>query len=90
MIEYRNRSACEGKAMVINLSPQLEATLVEQARQRSVTPEALALETLRERFLPNGPAVEPQDEWERRLFGAAIDCGVSVPDSALSSDGLYE
>ena len=90
MVEYRCRSAHEGKAMVIHLSPQLEATLAEQARQRSVTPEALALETLRERFLPKVPAVEPQDEWERRLFGAAIDCGVSVPDSALSSDGLYE
>jgi hypothetical protein len=35
-------------------------------------------------------SVEPRDDWERRLFGAAIDCGVSIPDSALSSDGLYE
>ena len=32
----------------------------------------------------------PADEWERRLFGAAVDCVVSVPDAALSSDGLYE
>jgi hypothetical protein len=32
----------------------------------------------------------PADEWERWLFAAAIDCGVSVPDAALSSDGLYE
>ncbi len=39
---------------------------------------------------PKVPDVEPQDEWERRLFGTAIDCGVSVPDWALSSDGLYE
>ena len=41
-------------------------------------------------FKKNVRPVEPQDEWERNLFGAAIDCGVSVPDSALSSDGLYE
>ena len=34
--------------------------------------------------------VEPRDDWERKLFGAAIDCGVSVPDWALNSDGLYE
>jgi len=34
--------------------------------------------------------VEPRDDWERKLFGAAINCGVSVPDAALSSDGLYE
>jgi hypothetical protein len=76
--------------MVINLPPQLEAVLNEQARRRGVAPETLALEALRERFLPSVPPVEPRDDWERKLFGAAIDCGVSVPDSALSSDGLYE
>jgi hypothetical protein len=78
------------EAMVINLSPQLEAALSEQARRQGIAPEVLALNALRERFLPNSPPVEPQDDWERMLFGAAIDCGVSVPDSALSSDGLYE
>ena len=76
--------------MVLNLTPQLEAALREQARQRGVAPEVLALDVLRDRFLPKANPVEPQDEWERRLFEAAIDCGVSVPDSALSSDGLYE
>jgi hypothetical protein len=78
------------QAMVINLTPQLDAALTEQAQQRGVAPEVLALEALRERFLPKTPPVEPRDDWERKLFQAAIDCGVSVPDSALSSDGLYE
>jgi hypothetical protein len=36
------------------------------------------------------PPVVPQDEWERKLFAAAIDCGVSVSNEALSSEGLYE
>ncbi len=76
--------------MVINLTPQLEAALSEQARRRGVSLEILALDALRDRFLPKVPAVEPRDDWERRLFGAAIDCSVSVPDSALSSDALYE
>ena len=76
--------------MVVHLPPQLEAAISEQARRRGVAPEALALDALRERFLPTAPPVEPRDDWERQLFGAAIDCGVSVPDSALSSDGLYE
>jgi len=76
--------------MVINLTPQLEAALTEQARQRGIDPEILALEALRDRFLPKVPLVEPRDDWERRLFEAAIDCGVSIPDSALSSEGLYE
>src|SRR5438309_2202442 len=77
-------------AMVIQLTPQLEAALGEQARRRGVAPEALVLDTLRDRFLPKVSPVEPQDDWERRLFDAAIDCGVSVPDSALSSNGLYD
>jgi predicted DNA-binding antitoxin AbrB/MazE fold protein len=34
--------------------------------------------------------IEPQDEWERRLLGVAKDCGVSLSDSAVSSEGLYE
>jgi hypothetical protein len=76
--------------MVINLGPELAAVLTEQARRRGVSPERLALETLQDRFLPKVSPVEPRDDWERTLFGAAIDCGVSVPDSALSSDGLYE
>lgn len=76
--------------MVIHLTPQLEAALSEQARRRGVAPEVLALDALQERFLSKAPRIEPQDDWERKLFGAAIDCGISVPDSALSSDGLYE
>jgi hypothetical protein len=76
--------------MVIELTPQLATALSEQARRRGIAPEALAVDTLQERFLPKVALVEPRDDWERRLFGAALDCGVSVPDSALSSDGLYE
>jgi len=34
--------------------------------------------------------IEPRDEWERQLLGVARDCGVTLPDSAVSSDGLYE
>jgi hypothetical protein len=76
--------------MVITLSPELEAALKEVARRQRVAPEDLALNTLRERFLVPRTAVTPQDEWERRLLGAATDCGVSLPHSALSSDGLYD
>jgi predicted DNA-binding antitoxin AbrB/MazE fold protein len=35
-------------------------------------------------------AVEPRDEWERRLLDQATDCGVSLSNVALSSEGLYE
>ena len=74
--------------MVLNLDPNLEAALAEQARQLKVAPEELALKTLRERFLAQ--PIQPRDEWERRLLGVASDCGVSLPHSAVSSEGLYE
>jgi hypothetical protein len=75
--------------MVINLTPQLEAALSEQARRRGIAPENLALEVLRERFLRDA-VLQPRDEWERRLLEAATDCGVSLSDEAVSSEGLYD
>lgn len=74
--------------MVIPLPPALESALAEQARRRGIDPVELALDLLERRLTPVAP--QAADEWERRLFGAAVDCGVSVPDAALSSDGLYE
>jgi hypothetical protein len=76
--------------MVLNLPEQLEAALREEAQRRGVAPEVLVVDPLRERFLPKKPPIEPQDEWERRLLGLAIDCGVSPPNEALSSEGLYD
>lgn len=75
--------------MVLTLPPPLESALAEQARRRGVAPETLALDVLRRHLLPIEPPV-PADEWEQRLFGVAINCGNSVPDAALSSDGLYD
>jgi hypothetical protein len=76
--------------MVITLSPELEAALTDQARQRGVPPETLALEALQDRFLAPARGDESRDEWERQLRRVATDCGVSLSDAALSSEGLYE
>ena len=75
--------------MAITLPPQLESALADQARRRGVAPEALVLDILRRELLTVTPPT-PTDEWERKLFAAAVDAGVSVPDAALSSDGLYD
>jgi predicted transcriptional regulator len=75
--------------MVITLSPDLEAALSELARRQGVAPEVLALQVLRERLLA-AAALKPRDEWERGLLEAARDCGVSLPDSSLSSEALYD
>jgi hypothetical protein len=75
--------------VVITLSPDLEAALNDLARKQGVAPELLALQVLRERFL--APAlVPPRDDWERRLRSAATDCGVSLSNEAVSSEGLYD
>jgi hypothetical protein len=76
--------------MVITPDPQLEAALTAAAQKQGVAPEALALDALRKRFLPRPLPFEPQDEWDRTLRTAALDCGVGLPDSAFSSDELYE
>ena len=70
--------------MVITLSPELEAALNEAASHRGVAPEMLVFNALRERFLGAATVLQPQDEWERRLLGAARDWGISLPDSAVS------
>ena len=75
--------------MVITLDAELAAALTELARRQGLTPEALALKALRERFL-TAAALQPRDEWERGLLAAARDWGVSLPNSALSSEGLYD
>ena len=76
--------------MVLTLGPELEAALNKAARQRGVAPEVVALTALRQRFLSAASSLQPRDEWEQGLLAAARDCGVSLPDSALSSEGLYD
>jgi hypothetical protein len=76
--------------VVITLEPELEAVLNQAALRRGVAPEVLVLDALRQQFLHTAAPAVPHDEWERRLLGMARECGVSLPDSALSRQALYE
>ena len=76
--------------MVITLGSDLESALNDLAHKQGVAAEVLALNALRERFLAPALRVQPRDEWERRLLGAATDCGVALSHEAVSSEGLYE
>ena len=76
--------------MVITLTPDLAAALNDAARKKGVAAELLALDSLRERFLYSTSSFEPRDEWERGLLAAATNCGVSLSDEAVGSEGLYE
>lgn len=70
--------------MTITLGPDLAAALTAAAAKRGTDPQHLAVEELRSHFLP--PRPESRDEWERILRNAPIDCGISLPDSALSRE----
>ena len=76
--------------MVIEVSPELEAALNAAAQKHGLAPETLALDALRQKFLPRPLPFEPRDEWERGLLAAASDCGVSLSNEAVSSEGLYD
>jgi hypothetical protein len=75
--------------MNITLPDDLVSVLEKEAAARGVTPEIHAINVLRRQLIPGTPPI-PKDEWERKLFEIGIDCGVSVPDWALSSDGIYD
>jgi hypothetical protein len=74
--------------MVITLDPELEAALNKLASRQGVAPQTLALKALRDRFVT--PPIQPRDDWERLVLGAASDCGVSLSNEAVSSEGLYD
>jgi hypothetical protein len=76
--------------LIITLPPELEAPLNELARQKGVGLETLVIDALRDRLGERSGAVEPRDDWERLILQAGTNCGVSLPDEALSSEGLYE
>jgi hypothetical protein len=72
------------------LGPELEAALNRAANSQGIAAESLAIDALRERFLSSSALLRPKDEWERGILGLAKNCGISLPDSAVSSEGIYE
>jgi len=77
----------------ITLTPELEEVVAEQARKRETTPQAVVLDTLREKFRSAAmPADEwaSRDDWERRLRAAAVHAGVSLTDEQVSREVIYE
>ena len=75
--------------MTLTLDQTLEAALQLYAKAHSISPEDLALNILREKFPPRSLLQDPRDDWERNLMSIGKDCGVSLPHSAFSSEGLY-
>jgi hypothetical protein len=74
--------------MVLNLGSDLEAILNEAASRQGITAEELAIKALEDRYVR--PRIQPKDDWGRTLLAAASDCGVSLSNEAVSSEGLYD
>jgi hypothetical protein len=74
--------------MVITLDSELETALSSLAKRKGIAPETLALKALRDRFVT--PSIQPRDDWERLVLDTASDCGVSLSNEAVSSEGLYD
>jgi hypothetical protein len=76
--------------LVITLPAELEHALNALAREKGVNPEDLVIDVLRDRLGTPSRTIAPRDDWERLILQAGANCGVSLPDEALSSEGLYE
>ncbi len=76
--------------MLISVEPDLELALNNFAKRAGLTAEALARNTLRERFLTTACRLEPQDDWERLLSSAATECGVSLSNASLGREEMYD
>ena len=77
--------------MTITLTPDIESALVEQAKEHGTTPEQLALESLRERFVTPSEQSAPTDGAETlydRLKDhiGVINSGEHVPGGARMSE----
>ena len=74
--------------MTLDLSEELRSALEAWAAIRQTTPEAAALDALTRNVKP--PPFPPRNEWERKLLAIAVDCGVSPPNEAFTSEALYD
>ncbi|MEX0718320.1 MAG: hypothetical protein WD066_17125 [Planctomycetaceae bacterium] len=79
--------------MVIRLTSEIERALIGEARQRGVPPEELALESLRNRFVPPDEGELPSEVEVQSLADylgghiGAVHSGEHVPGgAALSQD----
>lgn len=76
--------------MTIDLTPDLERALAEAARERGTTPESLALEVLRDRFVqpkpsfPNGKEPANMEEFLEGFIGV-LNSSEHVPGGANMS-----
>ena len=78
--------------LTINLTPELEQAAVAEANRRGIAVQDLTAEALRAHLTPKASqrSSMSHSELKRRLAALGVDCGVSLPDDALTSEALYD
>jgi hypothetical protein len=81
--------------MTVQLTPDLEAAVTDEARRSGTTPELVVQRAiqdhLRGRVSPPKPdSAAAAQEKMKRILAVARDFGVSHSNEALSSQGLYD
>ena len=80
--------------MTIQLAPELEAAVTHEAQRLGTTPEMVVQRAVQDHLRAHAAPVSldrsaPQEKL-RRILAVARDCGVSLSNEALSSEGLYD
>lgn len=76
--------------MTVQLDSGLEARIRAEAERLGIHPHGLALQALYERFPNPIPTAAEVEARMARLRALAQDCGVSLPNEALTSEALYD
>jgi hypothetical protein len=78
--------------MTIQLPPEIEAAVAQEAERLGTTPQSFVEQTLRARLSIQLPAgLKPEVAAKlNRLLSIARPCGISLSDEDLSSERLYD
>ena len=74
----------------VTLPAELERVAVEEARRVVQSTQEFVLGILRRSLLSLNSTPTDEQEWRQNLTAATVDCGTSLSDEALSSEGLYD
>lgn len=74
----------------VTLPAELERVAVEEARRAGQSTQEFVLGILRRSLLSLNSTPTDEQEWRQNLTAATVDCGTSLSDEALSSEGLYD
>jgi hypothetical protein len=78
--------------LVLNLSPETESRLKEQAAREGKDPETFALEALEARLSPSdlGPNKMPLDQWIAKLRSLPQTLPAGNPHAEFDRDEIYQ